>query len=295
MNEPAEMVFNRGAEWGLYLTLGFIMFGVSLGITKSTLLAIFQNPKPLIIGLVSQWLLLPFFTWLLVLIMEPPPGIACGMFLLAAVPGGNVSNYLTKLAGGNISLSIVLTFISTCFSLFLTPLIFGFWTSWYSPVNELKSSFSLEPDQVMKSLLFLTVIPVGFGWLLTAVKPSWTERMSKPVNILSGVLFFVFLLGAIIQNLHVFSGQLENVFFYVLLMNGLAFFCAFIFARLFSLHMADAKTVSIETGIQNAGLALILALQFFPTSAESAIACAFWGLWHIFSGFVWSLILKQFY
>jgi BASS family bile acid:Na+ symporter len=294
MNEPKEIVFNQAAEWGLYLTLGFIMFGVSLGITKNTLVAVIRKPKPLIIGLTSQWLLLPLLTWLLILVMKPSPEIACGMFLLAAVPGGNVSNYLTKLAGGNVSLSIALTFVSTCLSLFLTPLIFGFWTSLYSPMNELKQDFSLDPAEVMKSLLFLTVIPVGSGWLLTAFKPTWTQRISKPVNVLSGVFFFAFLAGAVIQNIPLFSAHLGKLFLYVLLMNSLAFVGAFIFAAAGGLKVTEAKTVSIETGIQNAGLALILVLQFFKHNAESAIICAIWGLWHIFSGLIWSWILRRF-
>jgi BASS family bile acid:Na+ symporter len=294
MNGSGEIVFNQGAEWTLYLTLGFIMFGVSLGITKSTLFSVIKKPRPLIIGLTSQWLLLPFLTWLLVILMHPPPGIATGMFLLAAVPGGNVSNYLAKLAGGKVSLSIALTFISTCLSLFLTPLIFGFWTSLYGPLDEWKSSFSMDPVQVMKSLLFLTVIPVGSGWLLSELKPAWTERISKPVNVLSGIFFFAFLAGALLQNIHVFSGNWENLFFYVLLMNGIAFLFSFFFAFTGRLDIAEAKTVSVETGIQNAGLALILVLQFFPHNAESAIICAFWGIWHIISGLIWSGILRRF-
>jgi BASS family bile acid:Na+ symporter len=294
MNGAPEIVFNEGAEWGLYLTLGFIMFGVSLGITKNTLLSVIRAPKPLILGLASQWVLLPFLAWLLISTLKPSPGIAFGMFLLAAVPGGNVSNYLTKLAGGNVSLSITLTFISTCFSLFLTPLIFGFWASRYSPVSQLIHSFTLDSAQVMKSLLFLTVIPVGLGWMLTSLKPLWTEQISKPVNVLSGVFFFIFLAGAFVQNIHLFSGHWEKTFFYVLLMNGLAFLGAFLFAVLGGLKMAEAKTVSIETGIQNAGLALILALQFFRHNAETSLICAFWGLWHILSGLIWASLLRRF-
>ncbi len=293
MEESIEIHFNQSSEWGLYLTLGFIMFGVSLGITKATFISAFRKPKLLLLGLFSQWILLPFLTWLLILVAKPSPGIACGMFLLAAVPGGNVSNFISKIAGGNVSLSIMLTFFSTGLSFFLTPLIFGLWCSLYAPVVPLKQSFSLEPAEVMKTLLFLSVIPVTLGILLSTRKPSLAQQIDKPVNLLSGLLFLAFLVGAILQNLESFAAHVDKVFFYVLIMNGLAFAAGWAVSKLAGLKTPEVKSISIETGIQNAGLALVLILQFFNRNGEAALAAAFWGVWHIFSGVIWGLFLRR--
>lgn len=294
MDESPEIYFNQNSEWGLYLALGFIMFGVSLGITKANFLSALKKPKFLVLGLFSQWVLLPFVTWLLILATKPTPGIACGMFLLAAVPGGNVSNFISKLAGGNVSLSIILTSVSTGLSFFLTPLIFGFWSSLFPPVLQFKKSFAPEPAEVMKTLLFLSVLPVSLGILVSTLKPSLAKKIDKPINILSGAFFLVFLAVAILQNLKAFSTQAQKVFFHVLLMNGSAFAVGWLTGKLAGGKPPEVKAISIETGIQNAGLALVLILQFFDRDAEAALAAALWGVWHIISGMLWGFVLRKF-
>ncbi len=119
--DTVQLNFNPTTLFIMNVLIGFIMFGVALDLKPSDFTRTVRSPKPFLIGIVSQFFLLPAFTYLLVLIIQPRPSIALGMFLVAACPGGNLSNFLTHLAKGNTSLSISMTAVSTAFSILFTP------------------------------------------------------------------------------------------------------------------------------------------------------------------------------
>lgn len=286
--------FSESNRLGLYLCLGLVMFGVALGLRKETLLYVFRKPKALLVGLFAQCVLLPAITLLTVYLTRPSPGIACGMFLVAAVPGGNVSNFICKIAGGNIALSVALTLVSTLTAILVTPLNFAFWSSLYPPVSGLRATFSVSIPQTAETILYLTVIPVTAAMLLTYAKPKLAERMEKPMNTFSGLLFTAFVVMAFWQNRDAFIEFAGRAFFYVLLMNATGFVVSLYFARLTGISKPDQKTVSIETGIQNAGMALVLILQFFGANGEAALTAAIWGIWHIISGMLWGWVLRRY-
>ena len=121
----------------LNITLAFIMFGVALEIDVSNFKQIVKKPKSAILGFLSQFLLLPALTFLLIILVDPTPSVALGMLLVAVCPGGNISNFISHLAKGNTALSVTLTAIATIASLFLTPLNFAFWGSMYEKASNL--------------------------------------------------------------------------------------------------------------------------------------------------------------
>lgn len=285
--------FNQGSQLGLYITLGFIMFGVALSLRKETFITVFKQPKSLLVGLLSQWLMLPLLTLLLVFLLKPSPGVACGMFLMAAVPGGNISNYITKTAGGNTALSVVLTVISTLSAILFTPLNFGFWSSYYEPMQHIKRSFSLNPIEVAESILILTVIPVLGGMLFSKLKPVWAAKIDKPVSITSGLILLFIIVKSIFDNYTTFIEKAHLVLLNVVLLNAGAFLIGWFFSRVMKLSREDSKTISIETGIQNAALALVLIIQFFDKNGEAALTAAVYGIWHIISGLGWAFIIKR--
>ncbi|MEP2348896.1 MAG: bile acid:sodium symporter, partial [Algoriphagus sp.] len=128
----------------LNLALALIMYGVALDLRFEDFKYLAKNPKGFFLGVFSQFLLLPFLTWCLVLIMKPPPSVALGMFLVAACPGGNVSNFLTSLAKGNTALSVSLTGFSSIISIVSTPLNFALWAGLYAPTSNLLREISLD-------------------------------------------------------------------------------------------------------------------------------------------------------
>ena len=119
--------FNPQSLWALNAIIGLVMFGVALDLKAADFRAVLVMPKPVLIGLAAQFLLLPAFTFVLVLLIRPAPSIALGMILVAACPGGNISNFLTHYARGNTALSITMTAVSTAVAIVMTPFNLSFW------------------------------------------------------------------------------------------------------------------------------------------------------------------------
>ena len=137
--------FNSGGLLALNISLGFIMFGVALGIKIENFKTLFQKPKPVIIGFISQFIALPALTFLLAILFHNyiPLGVALGLILVAACPGGNISNFISSLAKGNVELSISLTAIATLMAIVLTPFNFAFWGDLYIRYLEYSSGTEL--------------------------------------------------------------------------------------------------------------------------------------------------------
>ena len=121
------------------------MFGIALEIAVADFKAIIKQPKLVLTGVASQFLVLPAITFLLVWFLEPFASIALGMFMVAACPGGNISNFITHLAKGNTALSVTLTAIATLLAIVMTPLNLSFWGALYEPTNEILKAVSIAP------------------------------------------------------------------------------------------------------------------------------------------------------
>ncbi len=157
--DNVKINFDVDGLFFLNLTLAIIMFGVALDIKLSDFLRILNNPKSVIVGVLSQFILLPAFTFLLVFIIKPIPSIALGMFMVAACPGGNISNFMTNYAKGNAALSVSLTAIATLFAIVMTPFNFQFWSGLYSPTSTMINSVSISPLQMVKVISLLLGVP----------------------------------------------------------------------------------------------------------------------------------------
>ncbi|MGK0309068.1 MAG: BASS family bile acid:Na+ symporter, partial [Urechidicola sp.] len=119
--------FDSSGLWILNIAIAIIMFGVALGISIDDFKRLLKKPKILFVGILSQFILLPAFTFIAILIIEPHPSFALGMMMIAACPGGNVSNFFSKMAGGNAALSVSLTAFATLICIFMTPINLQFW------------------------------------------------------------------------------------------------------------------------------------------------------------------------
>jgi bile acid:Na+ symporter, BASS family len=285
---PSGLVF-------LNVALSFIMFGVALDIKVENFEEIFRKPKSAIVGFISQALLLPALTFLLVLLLNPTPTIALGMILVAACPGGNISNFISSMARGNVALAISLTAISTSLAIFFTPFNFALWGSFYIDFyNAHNAAGLLRPLEIDKYQMFQTVfillgIPVIVGLFVSKKFPKLTEKIKKPIN-KGSLLFFVLMVVVMLSaNFSQFISYVHLVFIFVLLQNGLAMATGYFFGKLNRLSQIDQRTLAIETGIHNSGLALALIFnpKIFPPEMElggMAIIAAWWGIWHIISG-----------
>jgi len=222
----------------------------------------------------------------LALLLNVPPSIALGMILIAACPGGNVSNFAVHLSKGNTALSVLMTSVSTLMAIFTTPLLFGLLAQFVPNTADLGQSITVDPIEMIQTILKLVVLPLSIGMSINHFYPKLTEKIQSPTKILSMLIFFGIVFFGIKGNWDNILKYVGSIFFIVLIHNTLAFLLGFSWARLMKMSIPNTKAISIETGIQNSGLALIIALNFFSDLGGMALVAAWWGIWHLLSGFL---------
>lgn len=285
---PAGLLF-------LNIALAFVMFGVALDIKVEHFTDLLKKPKSAIVGFVSQTFLLPAFTFIIVILINPSPTIALGMIMVAACPGGNISNFISSMAKGNVALAVSLTAISTLAAIFFTPFNFAFWGGQYIHFYNAHSAAGLvrplEIDmfQMFQTVFILLGVPVVTGLVVQNKFPKLTEKIKKPINKGSLIFFIVMVVTMLAANFAHFMAYIHLVFFFVLLQNGIAMLTGYTFSSIFKCSQRDRRTIAIETGIHNSGLALALLFnpKIFPVELElggMAVIAAWWGIWHIISG-----------
>lgn len=278
----------------LNISLAFIMFGVALEIKLRNFKEIVFSPKPILVGVFSQFFLLPLMTFLLVLIIRPTPSVAMGMILVAACPGGNISNFISSLAKGNIELSVTLTAIATIAAIFMTPLNFTFWGSMYSQASDLVMPIKIDPYEMLKTVLILLGFPVLLGISFAYKFPKLTGKITGPFKKMSIVFFMIIIIASLANNFSYFLEYIHLIVLIVLLHNAIALLTGYSIASVFKLKGANRRAISIETGIQNSGLGLVLIFnpRLFDGLGGMAFIAAWWGIWHILAGLgiasIWS-------
>lgn len=282
--DDIKINFDSSGLWVLNIAIGIIMFGVALGITIDDFKRLFKNPKIVFVGVFSQFILLPAATFLAIIIIKPHPSFALGMMMIAACPGGNVSNFFSKMAGGNAALSVSLTAFATLICIFMTPFNLHFWGSLYEPTNLILQTVELNPYDLFKLVLLILGIPLIAGMLVKHYHSEMASKIEKVLKPLSMLVFIALIFIAFSQNLDIFTNYIHLVLFLVIFHNIFAFILGFFTAKAFGLNKADTKTISMETGIQNGGLGLLLIFGFFEGLGGMALLAAFWGIWDVFSG-----------
>lgn len=307
-NLDALNVTMNGGSTLLNVVLAFVMFGVALGIKPATFIDIVKNPKSILTGIVCQLVLLPALTLVLIMVCGDliSPMIALGMILVASCPGGNISNFITSLSRGNSELSVSLTAFNTAACIFTTPLNFAFWGKLYLNFAGNRSIGTLPEleiplGDIFQSIFIIMGIPLILGILCGQYLPKIAKVMKKPLQHLSIIVFIAMVVIIFKGNFDVFMKAIQYIFLIVLIHNLLALGIGFSTSTLMKLPYKDRRTITIETGIQNSGLGLILLLNpnIFPEVGAWAnnggmlVITAWWGVWHIISGltlaFVWRL------
>lgn len=276
----------------LYIALAFIMFGVALGIKTKNFQELIKNPKSVITGVISQFLLLPALTFLLVWLFKPIQGLALGMILVAACPGGNVSNFFSSLSKGNVALSVTLTAIASVLATIMTPLNFAFWSNLYLG-DKLLVNVEIDTFKMMKMVFSLLVIPLVLGLGFSAKFPGITSKIIKPIKIASFLLLIVIIVIAFLNNLDKFLEYYHYIILLVFVHNLVALASGYGLSKLFGNKEQDNRTISIETGIQNSALGLVIIFTLFDGNGGMALITAWWGIWHIITGVVIALIYSK--
>ena len=282
--DSLKINFDSEGLWVLNIALAIIMFGVALGITKHDFIRLLKTPRILFTGVVSQFFILPLVTFFFVKITNPMPSIALGLFMVAACPGGNISNFISHFAKGNAALSVSLTAVATLLSMVMTPFNFHFWANLHEPTAELLKTVSLDPWKLVELVALLLGVPLVLGMYFRAKNEKLAIKISNWLKPFSLVVFLILIGAALSKNWDILLNYVKFVAALVIIHNILAILTGFSFAKLMKLNFKDQKTLAIETGIQNAGLGLLLIFSFFEGLGGMALLVAFWAIWDIFSG-----------
>ncbi len=293
--DHVRLNFSPSGLLALNITIAFIMFGVALDIKIEHFRDVVMKPKSALVGVFSQFFVLPLVTFLFILLLNPTPTVALGMILIAACPGGNISNFMSAMAKGNVALSVSLTAVATLAATFMTPLNFAIWgklyMSYYNSAGTGNYLVPIEIDfwQMAQTVIILLGIPVALGLLFAQYLPKLTTKIKKPIRKISIFIFIAFVVILLSANFNHFLHFIHLIFVIVLIHNALALGSGFTMGTLFKIPDIDRRTVTIETGIQNSALALVLMFnpKIFPPELElggMTIIAAWWGVWHIISG-----------
>lgn len=288
-----HIIFNQDDQSLLSFLLAFIMFGVALDLRWENIKEAFASPRGMIVGLVSQFVLLPILTYILITVWQPMAGIALGLMLVASCPGGNISNFISALAKADVELSVSLTAVSTFLCLVMTPFNFSVYSSLHPLTAQMAREVSLNPFDMLQTVLIILIIPVALGIFTRSRFPSFTHKVSGPIRLISMAIFVGFVAVALSRNLDAFAEYWHIVALIVIAHNTLAILMGLGVATASGLKPGQRRSIAVETGIQNSGLGLVISFTFFAEYGELALVCAAWGVWHILAGFGWAGLLRQ--
>ena len=291
--DQVELRFDATGLLLLQIILALVMFGIALDLRPADFARVLRSPKAPLVGLAAQWVLLPALTWALIALLRPDASLALGMMLVAACPGGNISNFFTHLARGSTALSVSMSAVSTLGAIVMTPLNFGFWASRYGPTAELLRRVALDPVDLLFTVALLLGLPILVGMTVAGQKPLWAERLRKPMRWLSLVFFALFVVAAMAANFDLFLQHAHLIVGWVLLHNALALILGWTTARVAGLTPGERRAITIEVGIQNSGLGLVLIFGFFGGLGGMALITAWWGVWHLISGWTVATLFSR--
>lgn len=301
--DQTHLNFSQDGLLILNIAIAFIMFGVALKITPQSFKSLIVKPKATVVGVVSQFVLLPAVTFGLVMLLNNfnliTPGVGLGMLLVASCPGGNVSNFISSYANGNPALSVGLTAIATIGAIFMTPVNFAFYGGMFASRSPLLVPIEIDPFEMFKTVVLLLGIPISIGIFFAWKFPGITNKIIKPIQNISIVFFIGMVVIMFANNFEHFLNYMVWIIIIVLVHNFLALSTGFSFSKLLKLSERNRRTVTIETGIQNSGLGLVLIFNpaIFPESLDTggmSIVTAWWGIWHIVAGLLVARIWRNF-
>lgn len=294
--DPVKINFSKSGMDMLNIALAIVMYGVALGIKPGTFADVFRKPKSILVGVIGQWIIIPAITFLLIIIFHKhiTPMVAMGMILVGSCPGGNVSNFITSISRGNRELSVSMSAVTTTAAIFTTPANFAIWGSLYVRYLNRHAADALQVLTIPIWDIFITIfvllgIPLALGVLTTHYAPKVAKALNKPLQYLSIVVFLGMVVISFWNNFDIFVKYLKWIVVIVAIHNGLILFTGYWLGELSGLPRPDRRAITIEMGIQNSGLGLILLFNpaIFPPELQNGgmlIVTAWWGIWHIIAG-----------
>jgi BASS family bile acid:Na+ symporter len=256
------------------LCLAIIMIGLGLGLTISDFTRVIKNPRDFFVGFICQVILLPIIAFLLIQIISLPIEIAMGVMIIAAAPGGVTSNILTKFADGDVALSVSLTAIVSLLSVLIVPLIV------FNSADFLGVEITKEISMVniATKMFFVVTVPVIFGMIVRRLMTDFIVSKTLIIQRLSVILFLVVFISIWIEEWDRIVSFITRAGLIAFILNMTMIFVGYYVAKFFTSGVAQRKCISLECGLQNGTLAVVVATQLFkdivymvPTAAYALV------------------------
>lgn len=274
-------------EWATTYTsllLGFAMFGMGMTINANDFKNILRHPKDVFIGCLAQFLVMPLISYLLAVTFNLPTPIAIGVILVGCCPGGTASNIITHIAGGDTTLSVSITVVSTLLCPILTPLWIYLLAGQWVDVSILS---------MITSVVKVVLVPIILGIIINYKMKNKKEYLSSVMPLISVVSVLLLIAGIVATNKEQLLICGSTVFIIIILHNVIGMILGFTIAKLFKMDLPKSTAVCVEVGMQNSGLAVSLALSNFATQPLCAVPGAIFSIWHNISGGILASIMKK--
>lgn len=258
----------------LTLALSLIMFSLGLSLAWKDFRDVLTQPSGFFVGIVGQLLLLPLIATTIILIFQPPQTIALGLLILAIAPGGATSAFMTSLFGGNVALSVSLTTMCGLLVIFTTPVLL---TVLLPLVSTDAFELTVPPTEIFQSLVQIVAGPVLLGMLLRGLLPGVASKIERPVKTVALILFFALLVGAIASQLDLVQSYIFAAGGYTIALNVTVLIGALALAKMTRLRAPDRTAIVFECGMQNAPLAMFIAISILE-QPELSISPAIYGV-----------------
>ena len=254
--------------------LAIIMFGLGLGLTTSDFTRLLKTPRDFFVGFLSQVILLPVIAFGLILIIPMPIEIAMGVMIIAAAPGGVTSNVLTKFANGDVALSVSLTAVVSLLAIFIVPLIV------FNSANfigvEITKDISMASIAV--KMFFVVTVPVLFGMIVRTLMTDFIISKTLIIQRLSIILFLIVFISIWVEEWDRIVSFIARAGLVTGILNLVMIFVGYYVAKMFASGVPQRRCISLECGLQNGTLAVVVATQLFdemvfmvPTAAYALI------------------------
>ncbi len=269
---------------GVSIALMLVMFSVALSLRVDDFRFVVDRPFLFLGGVLAQVAVLPLVTFLLILLMAPPPSIALGMIVVACCPGGSVSNLMTYLSRGDIAVSVALTASSSMLAALLTPASILFWSHSYKPTAMLLQTLDVSPWVFLAQTMALLGVPLIIGMSVAAKAPDVAMAIRKRATILGASVLVGVIVYGIAYFYPILVPALSLLGGIVVIHNTVAFATGAAAGFMLSPLGATRRALVFELGIQNSGLAVVILIGQLGGMGGAAAVAAVWGIWHLIAG-----------
>ena len=264
--------------------LGIVMFGMGMTLKLADFKVVFTKPKAVITGIVAQFVIMPLLAFVLVFVFQLPAELAVGVILVGACPGGTSSNVMTYLAKGDVALSVGMTACTTVMAPIVTPALVLLLAGQTVDVNVVN---------MFLSIVQVVLVPIAAGFVISYFLPKVSEVGEKVLPLVSVIGISLIIMAVVSANAAKLLTVGPLVILVVMLHNVCGYALGYLAARALGLTKDRRRTLSIEVGMQNSGLATSLATVHFATMPLAAVPGAVFSVWHNISGAVYANMLSR--